>query len=137
MEELLLAMMNKGLLLYVWDDKFVLEKIMVPADQRYEIFDGQGHIKFDTREAAIAKAKEVLGWKDEPEAPLLGTWDMEVTFKHRGFQRLRFTPLGQSVNTDYQTAVATAKKSAEVYLQQTFTEDEIEKWDVRVRPAKS
>lgn len=135
MEELLLAMMNQGFIVYVHKDIATLKKVSTPNNPILVRFDnGLPEIDCENVAAAIELAKKKMDWKCESKKSQF-SWDMELTFKHRGFQQPRFASLGQINNLDQDAAIETAKQSAEVYLQK-FKKNEIESWDVRVRPAK-
>ncbi len=68
--------------------------------------------------------------------PVVLTWTMEVQYKHRGFQRPRFFDLGTIDSPTHADALARARVEAQRHLEKLFTEEEIENWEVRVRPAK-
>jgi hypothetical protein len=72
----------------------------------------------------------------ESKKATLPIWDMELMYKHRGSKQPRFESLGKCSDVEYTVAVKNAKTIAEKFFAETFKEDEIERWEVRVRPSK-
>lgn len=63
-------------------------------------------------------------------------WDIELMYKHRGERKPRFLNLGQSFEPEREEALDEGRDKAEEWLGQQFKGNEIESWEVKVRPAK-
>jgi hypothetical protein len=61
-------------------------------------------------------------------------WAGQLMYKHRGFSLPRFEDLGNFTHEQKDEAFKQAKNIANEWITQNFKENEIEHWDVRVRP---
>lgn len=133
MEQLLLAMMNRGYYIYT-----------SPTTQRQcvrkeKMCNDEGEIwcaDFGTLDEALEWVKKQIDWKEPTKEPEVktGVWDAQLMYKHRAFKQPRFESLGMIGNSDYQTATQIAKDTATKFIEDNFEEKDIENWEVRVRP---
>ena len=62
------------------------------------------------------------------------SWSGQLMYKHRGFSIARFEDLGNLPAESKEYALELAKDRAKVFIDDNFKENEIEFWDVKVRP---
>ena len=145
---LLKELMNRGYMIVENDDGAVVHKCTTPTDKdpyidmMEDIPEGSFGVRskdFPSYDEALAFCKERIGWI-EPD-PALATanhvgsetlWQMELMYRHRGLG-LQSAILGQLKHVPYDVAKGIAKERAEEYVQ-TFEKEDIEGWEIRVRP---
>lgn len=137
MEELLLAMMNRGYYVYISpSQRFCVRKEPMCNDPG-EIFCAD----FGSLEEALAWVKKEIGFESDQEkqakckALANVLWDLQLMYKHRAFKQPRFESLGQVSNCDHQAAVESGRKLAALWIEQNFEERDVEHWEVKARPA--
>lgn len=150
MEELLKALMDRGFLIYRYETdpppslamprpKFVLKKIRTPADSRpFDLGDGDDTLieYFASFEEALDKAKKMIDW--QPKKTVTGRsiehgWMLELMYRHKGLGP-KFVDLGEMKPSSYEIALADAKLRAVDHINEFLNEDNIEGWDVKIRP---
>lgn len=137
MQDLLLEMMNHGFIVYAEGDQFVLQKVNTPASPaNYEFDNGKPYKKFPLLAEALTEAQELLGLAKKPQTDDI-TWEPELMYKHRGERLPRIIPLGNINTRNRHAAIDMAKDMARLWIDRKFKPDEIESWEVRVRPAKN
>lgn len=62
------------------------------------------------------------------------TWTGQLMYKHRGFALPRFEDLGNFQTIDKDDALRQAKERGELWINDTFKDDVIEHWEIKVRP---
>lgn len=139
MIELFKTLMNRGFLIYEHDAKFVLHKISTPADTRTAIIDevqsDTSRREFDTYDQAIQEAKTMINWQEKQPVVVqqaYSCWFMQLMYRHKTGPK--FIDLGEMGAVPYSVALAEAKTRAARYLEESCVEEDIEGWDVRVRP---
>lgn len=148
MEALLKELMNRGFLIYRYEKnppfssarpKFVLAKVSTPFDNSTTIPSENGTRPYFTSfEEALDEAKKLIDWKDKEivkEAivnlePRL--WTAQLMYRHALGRHHQ--DLGEIDNLSYVEAVEAAKKLAKAYITEYLEEDDIDGWDVRIRP---
>ena len=136
MEQLLLAMMNRGY--YIYTSPMTQRQCV----RKEPMCNDNGEIlcaDFGTLEEALEWVKKEIDWKEpaeqRPEPKQCGTvWDAQLMYKHRAFKQPRFESLGMIGNADYEMANKIAKETAAKFVEENFEEKDIENWEVRVRP---
>jgi hypothetical protein len=138
-EELYRTLMDKGFLIYGDGANFVLEKSVTPADTRTaitnEIVPCASRIVFESHGDALQKAKELINWKDKQSAAVQTgntCWFMQLMCQHKSGPK--FVDLGEMGAVPYSVALDEAKERATRYIEESYEEEDIEGWDVRVRP---
>ena len=149
MEALPRELMNRGFLIHQYEThppmsspmprpKFVLKKVRTPADDRpFDLGDGDDTLieYFGSFEEALDKAKEMIDWKSKKTvtASAEDGWMLELMYRHKGLGS-KFVDLGEMGPSTYEIAVADAKLRATAHINEFLNEDDIEGWDVRIRP---
>ena len=139
MIDLYKALMNRGFLIYEYDAKFVLQKVPTPADTRASIIDvvqpDTSRREFDTYDQAIQEAKTLINWQENRDTAIQqanSCWFMQLMYRHKSGPK--FADLGEMGAVPYSVAVGEAEKRATRYIEESCAEEDIEGWDVRVRP---
>jgi hypothetical protein len=136
MQDLLLEMMNQGFIVYTEGDEFTLQKVNTPASPtNYEFDNGTPYKRFPSLAEALTEAQEIVGISKKSQSDCF-LWEPELMYKHRGERLPRIMPLGLIGNAAKDIAIEIAKDSAKLWIDSKFKPDEIESWEVRVRPAK-
>lgn len=65
------------------------------------------------------------------------TWTGQIMYKHRGFALPRFEDLGNFQTSDKYEALKQAKERGELWINDTFKDDIIEHWEIKVRPLET
>jgi len=137
-DELYQVLMNKGFLIHSHDAKFVLQKIPTQTDPRTSITSDvqpdTSFIKFDTFDEALQTAKSLVAWKDKSAIiqQSNSVWFMQLMYRHKSGPK--FVDLGEMGSVPYDVAISEAKARATRYIEESCAEEDIEGWDVRVRP---
>lgn len=126
------TLMNRGVLIFESDAKFVLRKIPTPADPR----DLKGTIHRSYGEA-LDDAKVLIEWEEgvlnHQQAD--ADWKMELMYRHTGLGA-QFADLGEMASTSYEKAKAEAQRRGEAYIHQSSLEKHVVSFEVRVRPCR-
>lgn len=156
MEKLLKEIMDRGFLIYRYEidpplsssmlrPKFVLKKIRTPADNRPLYLENGNDIfieYFESFDEALDKAKKMIDWKGvdiESEVEIKEVveeprfWMMQLMYRHIGLGP-RFVDLGKSDVLFRDDAVTKARELAEAHIEEYLEKDQIDGWDIRVRP---
>ena len=129
MEDLLKEMMNRGFMIFESGAKFVLKKSGTPFDGRVYIMDDSSMMSHDSFNEALDSAKDLIGWNPKPvDRP----WVMQMMYNHPTGPQ--FIDLGEISQVSYEDAVKEASVRADRYIDE-FSENNISKHEVRVRPA--
>lgn len=139
MTDLYKTLMNRGFLIYEHDAKFVLQKTPTPTDTRTAIVDAvqpdASRRKFDTYDQAMQEAKTLINWQEAGSTATQqanSCWFMQLMYRHKSGPK--FVDLGEMGAVPYSVAVGEAEKRATRYIEESCVEEDIEGWDVRVRP---
>ena len=139
MSDLYKTLMNRGFLIYEHDAKFVLHKIPTPTDTRSAIVDSvqpnASSIKFDTYDQAVQEAKSLINWQEEKVIAVQQSnscWFMELMYQHKSGPKV--VDLGEMGAVSYSVAILEAENRATRYIEESCAEEDIEGWEVRVRP---
>jgi len=150
MEELYRTMMDHGFLIYAIHEKhqsgpiYMLEKHSTPTDHRKAIsVEGTTptahRVKFASFDGALERAKELIDWKEPPGQAAVQTadscWFMQLLYHHRSGPK--FIDLGEMGAVPYNVALEEAKTRAVRYIEESCEEEDVEGWDVKVRPRPS
>lgn len=133
------TLMNRGFLIYEHDAKFVLQKVATPTDTRTAIIDAvqpdASRREFDSYDQAMQEAKTLINWQDKRTTVIQqanSSWFMQLMYRHKSGPK--FADLGEMGAVPYSVAVEEAEKRATRYIEESCAEEDIEGWDVRVRP---
>jgi hypothetical protein len=86
--------------------------------------------------ATAAKAWKAARGEVKPPEPKERKWSMELLYKTNYQYTSKVMHLGDHVCVDKKEAEELAKQKATIWLEEVFKKNEIEKWEVRARPAR-